>query len=93
VQRVPGVLLPVCTCLDVLGANAGKDCIKRVLLLCLKGAVAKDVWQVRHVGCEFVKVAARPVSTIHPLLRLTACTVCCHAQRAWTCRTVRQSSI
>jgi hypothetical protein len=60
VQCVPGVLLPVCTCLDVLGAGAGKDCITRVLLLCLKGAVAKDVWQVRNTGCESSSVSSRP---------------------------------
>ncbi|WIA09197.1 hypothetical protein OEZ85_008607 [Tetradesmus obliquus] len=57
-QRVPGVLLPLCTCLDVLGAGAGKDCIKRVLLLCLKGAVAKDVWQVRRDSVQTLAVLA-----------------------------------
>lgn len=46
-QRVPGALLPVCTCLDVLGARVDRDCSKRLLQMCMKGASVKETWQVR----------------------------------------------
>jgi hypothetical protein len=45
-QRAPGVLLPVCACVEVLGLGLDKECTSRLLSLCLKAAVVKEPWQV-----------------------------------------------
>lgn len=50
-QRAAGVLLPVCTCVEVLGLGMDRESTKRLLGLCLKAATTnKEPWQVRLTG-------------------------------------------
>lgn len=45
-QRAPGVLLPVCSCVEVLGLSMDRDGTRRLLKLALKAATAPQSWQV-----------------------------------------------
>lgn len=45
-QRAPGVLLPVCSCVEVLGLSMDKEGTQRLLKLALKAAVTPHMWQV-----------------------------------------------
>lgn len=45
-QRAPGVLLPVCTCVEVLGLGLDQESTGRLLAQCLKAAATKEPWQV-----------------------------------------------
>lgn len=48
-QRAPGVLLPVCSCVEVLGLSMDRDGTRRLLKLALKAATTPHTWQVsRH---------------------------------------------
>jgi hypothetical protein len=58
IERVPGVLQPACACLAVLGASIDRDTAKRMLLLALRGAVSKDVWQVRRDSLQALEALA-----------------------------------
>lgn len=45
-QRAPGVLLPVCSCVEVLGLSMDREGTRRLLRLALKAAAAQHMWQV-----------------------------------------------
>lgn len=46
-QSAPGVLLPVCSCVEVLGLSLDKDSTRRLIKLALKAATVQHSWQVR----------------------------------------------
>lgn len=46
VQRAPGVLLPVCSCVEVLGLSMDKEGTRRLIKVALKAAASRYAWQV-----------------------------------------------
>lgn len=49
-QRAPGVLLPVCSCVEVLGLSLDRDGTRRLLKLALKAATTPHTWQVSSLN-------------------------------------------
>lgn len=53
-QRAPGVFLPVCSCVEVLGLSMDKEGTRRLLKQACKAAMVHNTWQVCD-GVFFVK--------------------------------------
>lgn len=58
VLKVPGVLDPVCVCLEALGGSIGQKVPKRLLQLCQKAAATKENWQVQLLPGLLVSFAS-----------------------------------
>jgi hypothetical protein len=51
-QRAPGVLQPVCSCVEVLGLSMDKEGTCRLLKLALKAAMTPHSWQASNMTLQ-----------------------------------------